>query len=250
MSFWERLSTIAEAISYPILAIIFIIAKIIKRLKPNHWFADFADPIAYVAIFLIAILLCLKSCNPTNSTDPTPTEPSQVTIAINESSLIVEESISASDEPTYIWFGNDKYDGDLNESGQPNDSDGTMWYDNGDIYKGDWVNGERHGHGIYTFSNGAVYDGDYVHDDRDGEGTLYGYTATLCLNGVQTECSGTYVGNFKNDNFTGKATFTFDDNPYNLKKFVGEFKDTQCWDGNYTLNDGSTIKITDGIPIS
>ncbi len=217
------------------------------KIKFRYNLAKFG--IAIFILFFVILLIQIKGCNPTDSDDPTPTEPAQVTIAINESSLIVEESIATSDEPTYIWFVNGKYSGDLNESGQQ-DGYGTMWYNNGHIYEGEWENGKRHGHGVYTFSNGAVYDGDYVYDNRDGKGTLSGWNVTLCLNGKEIECSGTYTGDFKNDEFIGIAEFKFDDNAYNFDKFIGEFKGNQCWDGYYTLKGGSTIEVENGKPIS
>jgi len=33
---------------------------------------------------------------------------------------------------------------------------GTYYYDNGDIYEGDWVNDEKHGEGTYHFVSGKV----------------------------------------------------------------------------------------------
>jgi len=32
----------------------------------------------------------------------------------------------------------------------------TYYYDNGDIYEGDWVNDEKHGEGTYHFVSGKV----------------------------------------------------------------------------------------------
>jgi len=46
----------------------------------------------------------------------------------------------------------------------------TLTYSNGDRYQGSTINGERHGHGIYSFANGNRYEGDWVEDRRNGQG--------------------------------------------------------------------------------
>ncbi|XP_039588275.1 radial spoke head 10 homolog B-like [Passer montanus] len=37
-------------------------------------------------------------------------------------------------------------------------------------YIGDFVKGERHGHGIFLYADGAVYDGEWVHNKKHGKG--------------------------------------------------------------------------------
>ena len=32
---------------------------------------------------------------------------------------------------------------------------GTMYYYNGDLYEGDWINDKREGQGTYTWKNGS-----------------------------------------------------------------------------------------------
>lgn len=39
-----------------------------------------------------------------------------------------------------------------------------MSYVNGDVYKGMWSKGKKHGKGNYTYSDGDYYDGDWVKD--------------------------------------------------------------------------------------
>ena len=51
-----------------------------------------------------------------------------------------------------------------------------QWYDtytfeNGDVYDGDFVDGNMHGHGTLTYPNGDVYVGDFVDGDMHGHGT-------------------------------------------------------------------------------
>lgn len=46
----------------------------------------------------------------------------------------------------------------------------TASYPNGDTYTGDFLDGRKHGPGIYTYANGDVYDGVYENDLRHGLG--------------------------------------------------------------------------------
>lgn len=39
---------------------------------------------------------------------------------------------------------------------------GTYFYDNGDVYEGDWAEDEKHGLGTYNFASGKVYDYTYL----------------------------------------------------------------------------------------
>ena len=38
---------------------------------------------------------------------------------------------------------------------------GTMVYASGSKYEGEWLNGKKHGQGIYTRPDGASYDGEW-----------------------------------------------------------------------------------------
>ncbi|KAM6320492.1 radial spoke head 10 homolog B [Podargus strigoides] len=46
----------------------------------------------------------------------------------------------------------------------------TFQYPLRNVYRGDFVNGERHGHGRFISASGTVYDGDWVHNKRHGKG--------------------------------------------------------------------------------
>ena len=49
---------------------------------------------------------------------------------------------------------------------------GTMIYEDGSIYDGEWLNDLRHGPGRYTWPNGIVYNGEWKNDKQDRrEGT-------------------------------------------------------------------------------
>jgi hypothetical protein len=43
---------------------------------------------------------------------------------------------------------------------------------NGDIYKGNWKNGKRHGQGTCTYANGEMYEGLWQHDQFNGRGVF------------------------------------------------------------------------------
>ena len=46
-----------------------------------------------------------------------------------------------------------------------------MTFSNGDCYKGDWIDGEKEGRGVYEFSSGDIYEGSWAKDKRNGRGT-------------------------------------------------------------------------------
>ena len=62
-----------------------------------------------------------------------------------------------------INYKNGYYIGDVNRYEKPHGK-GTFYWNDGDRYEGDWVNGERTGKGKLTFANGDVYEGDFVVD--------------------------------------------------------------------------------------
>jgi hypothetical protein len=42
-----------------------------------------------------------------------------------------------------------------------------------DIYDGQWVNGQKHGHGTYLQnSTGIIYEGEWKSDRKDGKGII------------------------------------------------------------------------------
>ena len=45
-----------------------------------------------------------------------------------------------------------------------------MNYSSGDVYKGEWESGERHGQGMCFYAAGDVYDGAWFCDKRHGFG--------------------------------------------------------------------------------
>ena len=49
---------------------------------------------------------------------------------------------------------------------------GTMIYEDGSVYDGEWLNDLRHGPGRCTWPNGIVYNGEWKNDKQDGKGQL------------------------------------------------------------------------------
>ena len=47
------------------------------------------------------------------------------------------------------------------------------YYNDGERYEGDYVNGKREGKGIYYFKNGDKYEGDFKNGLKEGNGIYY-----------------------------------------------------------------------------
>ncbi|MFC3196146.1 hypothetical protein ACFOET_00835 [Parapedobacter deserti] len=45
-----------------------------------------------------------------------------------------------------------------------------IWKQSGGVYKGEWVDNQRHGQGTYTWSDGEWYEGEFYRDKRNGTG--------------------------------------------------------------------------------
>ena len=66
-----------------------------------------------------------------------------------------------------------------------------MTFFNKEVYKGNWINGERTGQGKYTYFDGSIYQGNWLKGIRQGQGDFT--TAT----GVKTQ--GMWSNDRKND---------------------------------------------------
>ena len=55
-----------------------------------------------------------------------------------------------------------------------------MYYYNGDLYEGDWINDKREGQGTYVWKNGSKYIGSWKDDKKNGEGTLVWNGRMMC----------------------------------------------------------------------
>jgi hypothetical protein len=52
-------------------------------------------------------------------------------------------------------------EGEVNAQGE-REGRGTMVYDDGSMYEGQWRAGKKHGRGKYSFATGDVYEGEYT----------------------------------------------------------------------------------------
>ena len=119
----------------------------------------------------------------------------------------------------------------LNES-ESLDGYAEYYWDNGDVYKGDFVNGERTGRGAYTWASGDVYEGDFVDGICHGQGT---YTW-----GPESESAGNvYTGGFVNGERTGRGTYTWVDGDVYEGDFVNGERTGQ---GTYTWANGDVYE--------
>lgn len=94
------------------------------------------------------------------------------------------------------------YTGSFNYS-ENRSGEGTMIYNDGGYYKGEWSSGERHGKGYVVFPDGGEYSGEFKYNKLNGHGERLYPDGTL---------------------------------------FVGEFKDGSCTFGEQFLTDGTSRK--------
>ena len=156
----------------------------------------------------------------------------------SEQQLLSENELSVD----YYPLGHGIYEGDWT-NGEP-DGSGTIKYDCGYTFKGEFKEGKAHGHGVLTSPTGSIiYDGQYEDGERtsgtqyfdDGkafigkfyigypqDGTLKSasgevlYKGTFYLDmsydtgyGKETGAAYEYVGNFKNGQYHGKGKYTW-----------------------------------------
>ena len=88
------------------------------------------------------------------------------------------------------------YKGSFNVYGE-RDGKGTMTWENGDAYTGDFFNGNRHGHGTLQFADGSEYVGGWECNQQHGVGTR------RWNNG---DC---YTGQYSRGQRTGEGRFYF-----------------------------------------
>ena len=114
------------------------------------------------------------------------------------------------------------YEGDRHPDTGARHGKGRAELPNGDIYEGEYVDGQRHGKGMYQFRNGARYDGTYSQNKKEGEGTFYYPDGSK------------YEGEWKNDQRHGYGTYTYP----NGDTYEGEWEEgLRNGQGTYTYKE-------------
>ena len=105
-----------------------------------------------------------------------------------------------------------------------NDCVGTLTWQNGDRYVGDFKNGQKSGLGTSTLYDGRKYVGEFKNDKYNGQGTYSWpngdkYVGEIKDNfptgqGAQTLANGEkYVGYFKDGKYNGFGVYTWPNSP-------------------------------------
>lgn len=104
-------------------------------------------------------------------------------------------------------------------------------YDGGGRYKGDTLNGQPHGKGVFISAKGDRYEGEIKNGQYEGKG-LY------------TDVKGyRYEGEWSNDQRNGKGILTYADG----RRYVGEFRDNEInGKGNMTYPKNNQTQSYDG----
>ena len=111
---------------------------------------------------------------------------------------------------------------------------GTFTDVNGNKYVGEFRDDKYHGQGTYTHADGDKYVGEFRDDKQHGQGT-YTY-------GPSSKWAGDkYVGEYRNDKRNGQGTYTFGpSSKWAGDKYVGEFRDGEKnGQGTYTFGPSS-----------
>ncbi len=121
------------------------------------------------------------------------------------------------------------YEGEWKEDNRT--GNGTMIWNTGEKYVGEWLNNMRHEHGVQTFPENSTkvsYEGEWQEDEISGNGTL------IWRNGEK------YVGEFKNGSYHRHGVTIFAENDdLERKSYDGEWKeDERSGNGTFTWKTG------------
>ena len=139
---------------------------------------------------------------------------------------------------------------------------GTMVYEEGGMYEGQWLAGVRHGQGKNTSATGNVYEGEYVEDQMHGHGK-YTFASGEAYEGEFVEnkkhCRGkmnkadgeSYDGEYANNKKHGIGTYTFADGRVEVGCYeAGDLGQGVRWNAGRTeaweLQAGEEVR---GIPL-
>ncbi len=110
---------------------------------------------------------------------------------------------------------------------------GIYTWNNGDVYEGDWVDDKRHGHGKQSYHNGYTYIGEWKDDKRHGHGRCFIYAEDSYWDDVVDDFVDNFVeeyydGEWRNDKFDGQGI---------LSDRTGKIYNGKWKDGKYCEND-------------
>jgi hypothetical protein len=106
-------------------------------------------------------------------------------------------------------------------------------YDNGNHYKGEWINNQCNGKGKLTYSNGSYYEGNWINNERNGKGKQ------------RYNDSSYYEGDWINNERNGKGQQRYTDSSYyegdwinNERNGTGKqiYSDGSYYEGNWRNN--------------
>ncbi len=145
-----------------------------------------------------------------------------------------------------VTFSNgDTYTGALNSSLRM-EGEGTLAYNTGDVYEGQFENGVITGTGIFRYANGDVYEGSFANGMKSGEGTYTWFDGSVYSGefvddkkhgyGVYIWSDGSsYTGQYQNELKEGTGTYRFANGDVYSGEFVGDARTGQ---GTYTWANG------------
>ena len=146
-------------------------------------------------------------------------------------------------------------------SGDCTSGNGTYKFTNGDMYTGEWENGNMEGYGRYDWPDGSFYVGYYAAGHRQGQGKYTGTDGVIlegkfvngeleansgCVSGDCANGNGTYkfgngdlyAGDWKNSMRTGYGRYDWADGSYYIGYFV---ENSLHGKGSYYAADGSSM---------
>jgi len=143
-----------------------------------------------------------------------------------------------------------KYQGeDAEGSAITKDGTASATFPNGDTFVGEYVNGKRHGKGVYTFAKvKASYDGEWREGKKHGSGTFsypdggkyIGEWANDKREGFGTykyPNGDVYNGDYRNGKKHGAGTYI---NAPSESQLTGTWEDDHLTTGQWQLHDGTT----------
>merc|ERR1719498_776522 len=110
---------------------------------------------------------------------------------------------------------------------------GEAKYPNGDVYKGGFKDGKRHGLGRMTYARGGYYHGFYEQDKRGAVSEDSGMNREGTMKYPNNDV---YSGLWLNDKKHGVGTYVFNTTKY---KFIGDWVQGEMAKGRWVMSNGN-----------